>query len=133
MQILAALFIDDIEVRQVAGPSTRIDLSGIGFSFPAPRPVPVTVEPHLVVLMHNDSDATAVAALEVVYERDGEQVARNVQPVEIEGRRFSYRLVRAELAFDGYHTVEAHCRVDLGPVTVVPYTLLAPVDRPDDD
>jgi len=34
----------------------------------------------------------------------------------------------AELAFDDYDTVEAHCRVDLGPVTVVPYTLLPPVD-----
>jgi hypothetical protein len=133
MQILAALFIDDIEVRQVAGPSTRIDLRGIGFSFPAAQPVPTRVEPHLVVLMHNESEASGTGALEVVYERAGEQVARNVQPVEIEGRRFSYRLVRAELEFEAYDTVEAHCRVDMGPVTVVPYTLLPPVAAADDD
>jgi hypothetical protein len=36
--------------------------------------------------------------------------------------------VRAELEFPGPGTVEAHCRIDLGDVTVVPYTLLAPVD-----
>jgi hypothetical protein len=117
MQILAALFIDTIDVRQVAGPSTRIDLGGIGFSFPAPAPVPTTVEPHLVVLMHNEAPATAMGALEVVYRRGEEQVARNVQPVEIEGGQFNYRLVRAELEFDEYDTVDAHCRVDMGPVT----------------
>jgi hypothetical protein len=128
MQILAALFIDTIDVRQVAGPSTRIDLGGIGFSFPAPAPVPTTVEPHLVVLMHNDAAATEMGALEVVYRRGDEQVARNVQPVEIEGGKFNYRLVRAELEFADYDTVDAHCRVDMGPVTVVPYTLLPPVD-----
>jgi hypothetical protein len=127
MDILSALFIDDIEVRQVPGPSTRIDLRGIGFSFPAPQPVPVTLEPHLVVIMRNPEEQTAMGALEVVYRRGDEQVARNVQPVEIEGGRFSYRLVRAELEFTDYDTVEAHCRVDLGPTTVVPYTLLPPV------
>ncbi|MBI2705390.1 MAG: hypothetical protein HYX32_08900 [Actinobacteria bacterium] len=128
MQILAALFIEDIEVRPVPGPSTRIDLSGIGFSFPAPQPVPVTMEPHLVVLMRNPDDEPQMGALEVVYQRGGEQVARNVQPVEIEAGRFSFRLVRAELEFTGYDTVEAHCRVDMGPETIVPYTLLPPVD-----
>jgi hypothetical protein len=30
------------------------------------------------------------------------------------------------LTFDDYGTVEAHCRIDLGPVTVVPFTLLPP-------
>ena len=128
MQILAALFIDDIEVRQVPGPSTRIDLRGIGFSFPAPQPVPVTTEPHLVVLMHNSESTAALGALEVVYQRGEEQVARNVQPVEIEAGKFSYRLVRAELEFEDYGTVEAHCRVDMGPTIVVPYTLLEPVE-----
>jgi AcrR family transcriptional regulator len=36
--------------------------------------------------------------------------------------------VRGEIDFTDYGTVEAHCRVDLGPVTIVPYTLLPPVD-----
>ncbi len=47
MDILAALFIEGIDLRQVEGPSTRIDLTGVQFSAVAPSPVPVTVEPHL--------------------------------------------------------------------------------------
>jgi hypothetical protein len=35
-------------------------------------------------------------------------------------------LVRAELSFDEPGTVEAHCRIDQGPATIVPYALLAP-------
>ena len=127
MDILAALFIDEIELRQVPGPSTRIDLTGIQFSAPAPSDPPVTVAPHLVVLVHCPPDAPGRGALEVVFQRDGEQLARNVQPLEVEPGRFNYRLVRAELELDALGTVEAHCRIDLGPVTVVPYTLLPPV------
>lgn len=127
MQILAALFIDGIDLRQVPGPATRIDLTGVQFSAPAPSPPPCTVAPHLVVILHNPPGGKPDAALEVVYRRGDVQLARNVQPVSVEPGKFNYRLVRAELAFDELGTVEAHCRVDLGPVTVVPYTLLAPV------
>lgn len=127
MHILAALFIDGIDVRQVPGPSTRLDLTGVGFSAPAPAPPPVTIEPHLVVIVHCPPDHRGTAALEVVYRRDSEQVARNVQPLEVEPGRFTYRLVRAELTFETFGTVEAHCRIDLGPATVVPFTLLPPV------
>jgi hypothetical protein len=127
MQILAALFIDSIDLRQVEGPSTRIDLTGVQFSAAAPSPVPVTIEPHLVVLVHNPPDGRPSGALEVVYQRGEEQIARNVQPLQVEPGKFNYRLVRAELSFDDYGTVEAHCRIDMGPTTVVPYTLLAPV------
>lgn len=126
MHILAALFIDTIDLRQAPGPSTRIDLGGIQFSAAAPSPVPVTIEPHLVVLVHCPTDHSGNAALEVVYRRGDEQVARNVQPLQVEPGKFNYRLVRAELSFDDYDTVEAHCRIDLGPTTVVPYTLLPP-------
>jgi hypothetical protein len=111
----------------VPGPSTRIDLSGVQFSAPAPSEPPFTVEPHLVVIVHNPDDGAPNAALEVVYRRDGEQIARNVQPLEVERGKFNYRLVRAELEFKEYGTVEAHCRLDMGPVTSVPYTLLPPV------
>ncbi len=128
MRILAAMFIDDISLRQVPGPSTRIDLSGVQFSAAAPAPVPVTLEPHLVVIVHCPADHSGNAALEVVYERDGEQVARNVQPLQVEPGKFNYRLVRAELTFEDYDTIEAHCRIDLGPEVVVPFTLLPPVD-----
>jgi hypothetical protein len=127
MDILAALFIDGIDTRQVPGPSTRIDLSGIQFSVPAPSAPPFTIEPHLVVIVHCPPDAASNAALEVIYTRDGEQIARNVQPLQVEPGRFNYRLVRAELEFADYGTVEARCRLDMGPVTVVPYTLLPPV------
>jgi len=125
---VAALFIDGIDLRQVPGPSTRIDLTGIQFSAPAPRALPVTIEPHLVVIVRCAPDESGQAALEVTYQRDGEQVARNVQPLQVEPGKFNYRLVRAELGFDEPGTVEAHCRIDMGPVTVVPYTLLPPIE-----
>ena len=127
MEILAALFIDGIDTRAVPGPSTRIDLTGIQFSAPAPSEPPCTVEPHLVVIVHCPPDASPNAALEVVYTRDDEQIARNVQPLQVEPGKFNYRLVRAELTFEDLGTVEAHCRLDMGPVTVVPYRVLPPV------
>ena len=126
MSIVAAVFIENIELRPAPGPSTRIDLTGVHFSMAAPSPAPVTVEPHLVVLVHCPADAKGTGALETVFTRDGEQIARNVQPLEVEPGKFAYRLVRAELAFDTYGTVEAAVRVDLGPTTNVPYTLLPP-------
>lgn len=128
MEILAALFIEGIDLRSVPGPSTRIDLTGIQFSAPAPGPPPFRIEPHLVVIVHCPVDGRSTAALEVVYKRDGEQIARNVQPLEVEPGKFNYRLVRAELDFEDYGAIEAHCRLDMGPVTVVPYTVLPPVD-----
>ena len=128
MDIVAALFIDSIDLRQVPGPSTRIDLTGVQFSAPAPGPAPVTIEPHLVVIVRCAADETGTGALEVSYQRDGEQVARNVQPLQVEPGKFNYRLVRSELEFPTLGTIEAHCRVDMGPITVVPYTLLPPID-----
>ena len=128
MDIVAALFIETIELRQVPGPSTRIDLGGVQFSAPAPGPAPVTIEPHLVVIVRCPADETGTGALEVSYRRDGEQIARNVQPLQVEPGKFNYRLVRAELEFETLGTIEAHCRLDMGPATVVPYTLLPPVD-----
>ena len=127
MHIVAALFMDGIDLRSVPGPSTRIDLTGVQFSAPAPKPVPVTIEPHLCVVVRCGLDERNTGALEVVFRRDGEMIARNVQPLAIEPGKFGYRLVRAELEFEHYDTVEAHCRIDMGAVTVVPYTLLPPV------
>ena len=128
MDIVACVFIENIELRQVPGPSTRIDLTGVHFSLAAPSPVPVTIEPHLVVLVRCAPDEVGTGALETVYVRDGEQVARNVQPLQVEPGKFAYRLVRAELAFEAYDTVEAQVRIDLGPVTTVPFTLLPPAE-----
>ena len=126
MDIVAAVFIEEMEMRQVPGPSTRIDLTGVHFSLAAPSPVPLTIEPHLLVLVRCRPDESGQGALEVVYRRDGEQVARNVQPLQVEPGKFNYRLVRAQLEFDDYGTVEARCRLDAGPTTVVPLTLLPP-------
>jgi len=137
MRIVAALFIEDIDLQSVPGPATRISLSGIQFSAPAPGPLPVTIGPHLVVLTWNPPGGKEVAALEVVFstdtsddgdgDGDAEPLARNVQPVTIEAGKFSYQLIRPELTFDAHQTIVARCRLDDGPVHLVPYTLLPPV------
>ena len=125
MQILAALFIDTIDFRQVEGPSTRIDLGGVQFSFAAPGPLPVSLTPHLVVLVSCDTDEPGNAALVVTFHNDaGEEVARSAQPFQVEPGKFGYRLVRAELTWTDYGTIRAHCQLDDGPQTVVPLTLL---------
>lgn len=126
VRIVAALFIDSIQLRDAPGPSTRIDLGGVKFSEAAGGPAPVTIEPHLVVLVHRPAADKQEAALEVTYHRDGEQVARNVQLLSVEPDKFTYRLVRAELTFDDYGTVEARCSLDGGEPTIVPFTLLPP-------
>lgn len=124
MDIVSALFCEAISLRQVAG-STRIDLTGIMFSMPAPSPPPVTVTPHLVVLVRCRLDEPGDAVLEVVFtDEEGTEVARNASPFSVEPGRFTYRLVRGELTYKAPGTIEAHCRVGAGPVTVVPLTLL---------
>lgn len=124
MDIVAAVFIEEMEMRSVPGPSTRIDITGVHFSLAAPGPLPVSIEPHLLVLVRCRSDEPGTGALEVVYRRDDAQIARNVQPLQVEPGKFNYRLVRAQLEFTETGTVEAHCRLDQGPTTVVPLTLL---------
>ena len=126
MQIVAALFIDGIDLREAPGGATHIDLTGVQFSAVAPAPLPLVWAPHLVVVIRCDHEEPGTGALEVVYLRDGEQIARNVQPLQVEPGKFTYRLVRAELEFDSFGTVEAHCRVDDTPPVIVPYTLLEP-------
>ena len=67
--------------------------------------------------------------LEVVFrDEQGEQVARNVSPFQVEPGKFTYRLVRGELEYRQLGTIEAHCRLlPDGLPTVVPLTLLPPV------
>ena len=127
MDIVSALFIENIEMRQAPGPSTRIDLTGVHFSAAAPHPPPLMWAPHLCVLIRCPTDEPGTGALEVVYRRDGEQIARNVSLLAIEPGKFGQQLVRGEIDFTDYGTVEAHCRIDQGHVTIVPYTLLPPV------
>jgi hypothetical protein len=129
MQILAALFIDDIDLRQIAGPTTRIDLGGVQFSAPVESNDTFTWAPHLVVIVRADADHSGSAVLEVRFTIDDEQVARNVQPLQVDPGKFSYRLVRAEVEISGPVTVEAHVRLDEGSVTVVPFTHLPQPDE----
>ena len=125
MDIVAALFFEDLDTKQAfAGGPTSIDLGGVHFSAAAPQAPPVTMAPHMVVLVRCAPDQRGEGALEVRFLRGEEQIARNVQPLQVEPGKFAYRLVRAELTFDDYDTIEAHVRVDGGPVTVVPYTLV---------
>ncbi|CAB4867470.1 unannotated protein [freshwater metagenome] len=131
MQIVSALFVENFEMRQAPGPSTRIDLTGAMFSMAAPSPAPVTVTPHLVALISCASDEPGSGVFEVIFRKgrgeDDEQIARNVSPFTVEPGKFTYRLVRGELEFDSYQQIFAHCRVDHGPWHLVPFTLLAPV------
>jgi hypothetical protein len=129
VDIISALFAENIDLRPVPGPSTRIDLSGIMFSLPAPTAPPVSITPHLIVLVRCRSSEDGEGVLEVVFRDEaGEQVARNVSPFQVEPGKFTYRLVRGELEFKDYGTIEAHCRLlPDGAVTVVPITLLPPV------
>ena len=129
MDIVAALFVEGIEMRQVAGPATRIDLTGVMFSMAAPTPPPVTLAPHLVVIVREDANGTGQASLvcEFVRQSDGEQVARNVQMVAVAPGKFGRQLVKAELEFVDYGTIEAQCRLNAGGhVITVPFTLLPP-------
>ena len=127
MDIVSALFVENIDLRQVPGPSTRIDLTGVMFSLPATGPLPLTIAPHLVVLVRCRENENGFAALEVIFRDEaGEQVAKSVMPFQVEPGKFGYRLVRGELTYETYGTIEAHCNIDGGPVTVVPLTLLPP-------
>ena len=124
---MAALFVEGLDQRQVEGPSTRIDLTGVMFSLPAPGPPPVTIAPHLVVLVRCGPDEPGSSTLEVEFlDEAGNQVARNVQPVNVQPGKFGRLLVRGELTYADYGTILAHVRLMGGSTVVVPLTLLAP-------
>jgi hypothetical protein len=128
VDIVSALFVENLNIRQLPEGPTRIDLTGVMFSLPAPSPLPTTIEPHLVVLIRCRADEPGQGTLEVSFlDEAGEQVARNASPFQVEPGKFTYRLVRGELTYPDYGTIEAHCRINQGPVTVVPLTLLPPV------
>lgn len=127
MDILAALFVENLGQRQAPGGATRIDLTGVMFSLASSGPPPVTVSPHLVVLIRCPPDESGQGTLEVEFlDGDGKQVARNVQPVMIQPGKFGRQLVKGELTFEAYGTIEAHCHITGGSDVVVPLTLLPP-------
>ena len=127
MDILAAVFVEGIGQRQAPGGATRIDLTGVMFSLPAPSPPPVSVSPHLVVILRCRADESGQGTLEVEFlDAKGEQVARNAQPVTVQPGKFGRQLVKGELTFAEYGTIEAHCHITGGNDVVVPLTLLPP-------
>ena len=136
MHLVSALFVENFELRQAPGPSTRIDITGAMFSMAAPEPAPLTISPHLVALIYCPPDGAGSGVFEAVFRRDldpptgdpddPQQVARNVSPFTVDPGKFTYRLVRGELEFPDYGQIFAHCRIDRGDWMVVPFTLLPP-------
>jgi len=124
MEIVAALFVEGIDFRQVAGPSTRIDITGAFFSTTVPA-YPAQLTPHLVVLVRAPAGDEPNATLETVFLRDGEEIGRNQQVFSVEPGKFGYRLVRGELDFPAPGTVEARCTIiESGSTVTVPLTAL---------
>ena len=125
MEIVAALFVENIDFRQVAGPSTRIDITGAFFSTAVPA-YPAQLTPHLVVLVRAPADSEGNGTLETVFVRaDGTEVGRNGQSFFVEPGKFGYRLVKGELEFPEPGTIEAKCTIlESGSSVTVPLTAL---------
>jgi hypothetical protein len=126
MEIVAALFIEDVNFRQAEGGSTRIDIHGAYFSTKA-EGFPSVLTPHLLVLLRAESDEGRNGTLEVVFVRnDGEEVGRSRSPVFINPPGTFFRqLVRPELSFDVPGSVEARCVVlETDSRVTVPLTVM---------
>jgi hypothetical protein len=125
MEIVAGLFVENINFRQVEGPSTRIDITGAFFSVRAAE-FPAHLSPHLVVLVRVAKDGDGNGTLETRFLNEaGEEVGRNAQQFSVEPGKFGYRLVKGELEFDKPGTIEAHCTItETGSKVVVPLTVL---------
>ena len=124
MEIVAALFVEGIEFRQVAGPATRIDITGAFFST-AVDAYPAHLEPHLVVLVRVPAGSDGNGTLETVFNRGDEEIGRNRQAFFVEPGKFGYRLVKGELEFPEPGTIEAVCTiVEGGSSVTVPLTAL---------
>lgn len=127
MDIVAALFVEGINQRSVPGPSTRFDLTGVMFSLQAHGDLPVHLDPHLVVFVRCPPDDPGTGTLEAEFlDAEGKEVARNAQPVTVQPGKFGRLLVKAELTWEKYGTIEAHVKLTGGAPVVVPLTLLAP-------
>ena len=127
MDIVSALFVEGIGQRQVAGPATRFDLTGVMFSLAAPTELPVHLDPHLIVFVRCPPDDPGTSTLEVEFlDAKGNEVARNAQPVTVQPGKFGRLLVKGELTWEDYGTIEAHVRLTGGTTVVVPLTLLPP-------
>jgi hypothetical protein len=122
MHIVSTQFVEGFNFRQATGGATRIDLTGVMFS----------IDPHLIALIWCEPDEPGSGVFEVVFRQgmaeDAPEVARNVSPFTVDQGKFTYRLVKAELTFDDYGQIIAHCRIGRGEWHYVPFTLLPPLD-----
>jgi hypothetical protein len=128
MQIVAALFIDNVEFRrEFEGGPTKIDITGAYFSTAA-REFPALLTPHLLVLLRAEDDGARMGTLDVAFvrEADGEEIGHHRAPVTIQPPgKFFYQLVRPELTYDEPGTVEARCTItETGSSVVTPLTVV---------
>jgi hypothetical protein len=126
MEIVAALFVEDLAFRQVAGPATRIDITGAYFSTVLDS-FPTTFTPHLLVLLRAESDEGRNGTLEVTFvHENGEEMGKKIDPVFINPPgKFFRQLVRPELEFTEAGSIEARCVVpETGSRVTVPLTIL---------
>jgi hypothetical protein len=128
MQIVAALWIDNVEFRrEYEGGPTKIDITGAYFSVAA-REYPAQLTPHLLVLLRAESDDARMGTLDVSFvpESAGDEVGHHRAPVTIQPPgKFFYQLVRPELSFAGPGTVEARCSItETGSTVVTPLTVV---------
>jgi hypothetical protein len=97
------------------------------FSLQASGELPVHLDPHLVVFVRCPPDDPGTGTLEAEFlDAAGKEVARNAQPVSVQPGKFGRLLVKAELTWESYGTIEAHVKLTGGAPVVVPLTLLAP-------
>ena len=111
MEIVAALFVEGIDFRQVEGPATRIDITGAFFSTAvdvvpgaagaAPRRARARARPAPTATPRSRPSSVA----------DGEEIGRNRQTFFVEPGKFGYRLVKGELEFPEPGTIEACCSI----------------------
>src|SRR3954452_22692910 len=103
MQIVSALFVENFEMRQAPGPSTRIDLTGAMFSMAAPSPAPVTLSPHLVALIFCAASEPGNGVFEAVFPKgmseDEEEVPRNRNPFTVEPGKVPFPVVGGQAEF----------------------------------
>jgi hypothetical protein len=124
VHIVAALFVEQFDMRQVPGPSTRFDIGGAYFSIPVPE-FPAQLNPHLLVFVHAPPDDSGAATFVAEFTRNGEQIARNVQPCPVDPGKFGFRLVKPEFELTEPGVVEATCTLtESGSTVTVPLTVL---------
>ena len=126
MEIVAALFVEGIEFRQVEGPATRIDITGAFFST-AVDAYPAQLQPHLVVLVRSPAGSDGNGTLETVFVRGARRGGR-AEPPAVLRRAGQVRLPAwssGELEFPEPGTIEARCTIlESGSAVTVPLTTL---------